>query len=66
MADDKELKRLRKIEKLAWEAVKPASPKAHQIALAVLHEALLNKDAFVFKDVRRGAVTLRIIEEPTK
>lgn len=62
MIDERELARLRRIEKLAWEAIKPASVEAHQTALAALHEALLNKDAFVQRDYRRGAVTLRIVE----
>lgn len=66
MVDEKELDRLRQIEKLAWEVVKPASLEAHEDALAALHEALLNKNAFVLQDVRRGAVTLRIEEEPPK
>jgi hypothetical protein len=62
MIDERELARLRQIEKLAWEVVKPASPGEHQAALAALHEALLNKGAFMQRDARRGAVTLRIID----
>jgi hypothetical protein len=62
MAKDRELERLKLIEKLAWEVVKPGSPDEHQAALVALHEALLNKDSFTDRDVRRGAVTLRIIE----
>ena len=62
MVDERELGRLRQIEKLAWEVIKPASPQTHHAALEALHEALLNKDAFAQRDIRRGAVTLRIIE----
>ena len=61
MIDETELGRLRLIEKLAWEVVKPALPQEHQKALMALHEVLLNRGAFKQADVRRGAVTMRII-----
>jgi hypothetical protein len=62
MIDETELGRLRQIEKLAWEVVKPALPQEHQEALTALHEALLNENGFRQGDVRRRAITMRIID----
>lgn len=57
-----ELERLRKIEKLAWDAVKKTSPQLHEAALAALKAALAENASLTAQELRKGAVTLRIIE----
>ena len=59
---DNELERLRKIERLAREVVKPNTSQAHQAALEALREAILEINALSQQELRRGAVTMRIIE----
>jgi hypothetical protein len=60
---ESELERLKRIEKLAWEAVKPNPPKVHQQALSALRDALMEGSSLPGQDVRRSAVTQRIIEK---
>jgi hypothetical protein len=63
MTKESEFKRLKKIERLAWEAVKPNPPKVHQEAMAALREALMEDANKPNQDLRRSAVTQRIIEK---
>jgi hypothetical protein len=63
MTKESEFRRLKRIERLAWEAVKPNPPKAHQEALAALREALMEGANKTGQDLRRSAVTQRIIEK---
>jgi hypothetical protein len=63
MMKESELKRLKRIERLAWEAVKPNPPKVHQEAMAALREALMEDSSIPGRDLRRSAVTQRIIEK---
>ncbi len=56
-----ELDRLRKIEKLAREAVSPNPPDKHQQALAALRKALDEQPAPFDRDAHRRAVTQPII-----
>ncbi|MBN1653928.1 MAG: hypothetical protein JXA30_09145 [Deltaproteobacteria bacterium] len=60
---ESELERLKRIENLAWEAVKPNPPKVHQQALAALRDALMEGSCRNGQDLRRSAVTQRIIEK---
>ncbi len=60
---ESELERLKRIEKLAWEAVKPNPPKVHQQALCALRDALMEGSPPPGQDLRRSAVTQRIIEK---
>jgi hypothetical protein len=55
-----ELERLRRIEQLAREAVKPNPPEKHHEALAALRKALTDADPPSDRDVSRGAVTQQI------
>ncbi len=61
--DPRELERLRKIEKLAWEVIKPKSERAHEAAMDALRRELLKGHPLAAKDLRRGAVTVRIVEK---
>ena len=61
-----ELERLRRIEKLAREAVAPNSPEEHQQALNALRKALDEQPAAFDRDAHRGAITQRIIPNESR
>ena len=58
---ESELERLRQIEKLAREAVRPNPPEKHREALTALREFLARQESYSEQDVRRGAVTQQIV-----